>query len=348
MITNTGFKKTALILVSVTSLLAIALPLRLVAGGLDSGGGDAAEVRIDDIRVDLLGWIIAERAASLSLPQGITYEMYVQQMTSVLQRHAVVIGMVSTLEESTTQDSERRVMVDGQLKTCRGFTSVKDHHPHILCSIERFVATSESDQYVLIHHEYAGLTGIEQNQGASSDYEVSKQITDYLTRTTVLKLAIKLKSCSDLTIEDRANLGQKCRTSKGAIFERVERAKFGEAWKLVLGVAKTEIDQEKIYSDRLPDLYGNRGEHHWFETQAWEACQKLGGKLPSKEEFERGEMNGFREVLPNMLEYYFWSAVVHPGYGYFPYIFVGRDGYIYLENSEYSHYDNSVRCVTDR
>jgi len=43
----------------------------------------------------------------------------------------------------------------------------------------------------LIHHEYAGLAGIEKNDGAASDYEISDQLTDFLEKTSVLRLAVK-------------------------------------------------------------------------------------------------------------------------------------------------------------
>ena len=59
-------------------------------------------------------------------------------------------------------------------------------------------STSESKQYKLIHHEFAGLASIENNEGAASDYAISAQITDYLTQQTVLRLAIKPKAINNL------------------------------------------------------------------------------------------------------------------------------------------------------
>ena len=69
-----------------------------------------------------------------------------------------------------------------------------DSKAHILCNILRFKSTSESEQYKLIHHEYAGLAGVENNEGAASDYSLSTQITEYLTLQTVLKLGLKKAS----------------------------------------------------------------------------------------------------------------------------------------------------------
>ncbi len=53
------------------------------------------------------------------------------------------------------------------------------------------MGTSESDQYVLVHHEYAGLAGIEISKGEDSDYQVSNQISGYLENQVIKKLAVK-------------------------------------------------------------------------------------------------------------------------------------------------------------
>lgn len=314
-------------------------------GGTSGGGGDAPEMKIDLIRSDLLEWIQDGRATALELPQDLSYDAYVAQMSAVLKRHAVVIGVVSTREENETQDHERKVVVNGQPKTCRGFVSEKDLLPHILCNEEKFGATSEPEQYKLIHHEYAGLAGVELNLGASSDYGISSQITDYLLPVTVYRLAVKVKPCLELAAADRAKIGQQCRTSVGAIFERVEKQNFGEAWKLIVSTKKTMIDRGLIYSDRLPWTYSNKIESHLFETQAWEACKNKGGYLPSKEEFERGQENGFREILPNMIDAFWTSSVL---YTQDPegavYAFNGS-GFLPSSTAYYRYLEFSVRCV---
>lgn len=161
-------------------------------GGVQGGGGDAGtEMRIDEIRADISKWISEGGGYELKLPADISVEVYRAAMSRNLERHAVIIGAVTSAEESMTSDSELKVIVGGQPKTCRGFISSKDQRPHILCNVERFKATAESKQYSLIHHEYAGLALVEQNVGASSDYSISNQITDYLVSETVLRLAVK-------------------------------------------------------------------------------------------------------------------------------------------------------------
>jgi hypothetical protein len=111
-------------------------------------------------------------------------------MLTFLQPQAVVIGSVTLAEEAATQDSELKVEVDGQPKTCRGFISRNGGLPHIRCNVERFKATGAPEQYRLIHHEYAGLAGVERNTGAASDYTISQQLTDFLVPETILRLSI--------------------------------------------------------------------------------------------------------------------------------------------------------------
>ncbi len=154
------------------------------------GGGDASERRVDEIRADIMKWIGEGGARGLSLPPEIKYETYLFEMEKVLAPHAVIVSFVSTAQESRTRNPELQVIVNGQPKTCRGFQSKKDRSLHVLCNIERFAGTSEAEQYRLIHHEYAGLAGLERNIGASSDYVISNQLTDYLVPETVLRLSV--------------------------------------------------------------------------------------------------------------------------------------------------------------
>ncbi len=174
-------------------------------GSKGGGGGDArTEGRIDEIRADILKWIEQGGFRSLMLSNGVSHESYAKTMGDFLRPQEVVVTAIKTNEENPN-DEELNTRVNGQPKTCKGFFSKKDQRPHILCNVERFWETSESDQYRLVHHEYAGLAMLEKNIGAASDYSISKQITDYLEMTAVLRLAVKdremLKSRCKLSIE---------------------------------------------------------------------------------------------------------------------------------------------------
>jgi hypothetical protein len=187
------------------TVLAHAQELRPVAqsrGNGSSGGGDASEARVDEIRTDLVKWINEGGAAELKLPTRITYDEYRKSMLKVLAPHqTVVVFVTSEQEKSEVDGSERKVSVDNEPKTCRGFVSIQDQLPHILCNIERFAGVKEAEQYRLVHHEYAGLAGVEKNVGPSSDYEVSNQITNYLASETVLRLRVGKPVASTYTCE---------------------------------------------------------------------------------------------------------------------------------------------------
>lgn len=149
-------------------------------GSMVGGGGDGSEDRFNEIRADLLKWVNLGGAKELDLPKEISYGEYVDKMTTILENKIVVVGF-------TNQD----VLVNNAQKTCKGFFSDEDSKFHILCNIARFNSTKDAEQYRLVHHEFAGLVGVEKNEDAASDYEVSNQISDFLTEQTVLKLAVK-------------------------------------------------------------------------------------------------------------------------------------------------------------
>jgi hypothetical protein len=120
-------------------------------------------------------------------------------------------------------------------------------------------------------------------------------------------------------------VGTVVETSKGFEFELMER-KFGdkEAWKdLTSGVTWYDVEDGKY-------------NHH-------DALKRFKDELPTKEEFEEAEKHGFREVLQNIKDRWFWSSSVHPDYSDVAFVFVGSSGGvgIYYRDS----LNGSARCV---
>jgi len=169
----------------------------------------------------------------------------------------------------------------------------------------------------------------------ASQAEMQKTLNTILDRLDQIPPAppveppIEQVACSELSATQRATINQVCVTSKGVKFRRVARANFGEAW----------ADEEgQIWSDRIRNAN---------QYDAIKYCKAIEGKLPSKDDFIRGEANGIREVLPNMKARWFWSSSVHPKYSYFAYFFSGYNGFIdYYYRSNNS--SSSVRCVASR
>lgn len=139
-------------------------------GGVSIGGGDLCEDRIKVIGADLLDWIRQGGPDALNLPAGISVEQYSSKMIEVIQKTKIrCVG---------AHDLGYPVEVDGTPKTCR--FDKRAHETRITCDFQKFRFLSVSDRYVLIHHEYAGLSGIEQPKGDDSTYEVSNQISEFL------------------------------------------------------------------------------------------------------------------------------------------------------------------------
>ena len=132
-------------------------------GGFDHGnGGDMCENRIRSVRDELSQWLTNGGAAGLRLPANVTHEDYRRTMLNAMSTAKVSCGNVS-------------LFVGRAEKTCKNFTDRRGAL-RIQCNSERFMANSRSNQFILVHHEYAGLAGFEVNNGEVSNYDISNQI----------------------------------------------------------------------------------------------------------------------------------------------------------------------------
>lgn len=134
------------------------------------GGGDPCEEKFQGIARDLLAWIKGLGSRELSLPANLSNEDYSVRMSAQIQK-----AKVSCVASG---DPGYPVQVDGVPKVCR--FDVSADGGHITCDLKKFLSLSDSNQYVLVHHEYAGLANIEVSTGSVSDYSVSSQISDLL------------------------------------------------------------------------------------------------------------------------------------------------------------------------
>jgi hypothetical protein len=158
------------------------LPTVSFAGGSSvRGGGDPCEDRIQDIGADLKSWIVKGGAAGLKLPAALTANKYADNMLSKIDSAKIqCVG---------PGDKDFPIQVQGTAKVCRfdkGFMKSR-----ITCDYSKFQALNDSEQYVLVHHEYAGLAGIENPNGDESTYTISNQITAYLEDQVIKRLAVK-------------------------------------------------------------------------------------------------------------------------------------------------------------
>ncbi len=154
------------------------------AGHVTGNGGDLCEDRINVVRDDIKTWIVKGGSKDLRLPKDISLDQYNSQM----------LNEISKAKVSCTDD---KIFIGSSEKTCM---NDKDENgtPYIRCNIDRFKANNSESQYVLVHHEYAGLSGFEVNHGESSAYFLSNQLSEYLVSKVDVKLGIKDPSHHDL------------------------------------------------------------------------------------------------------------------------------------------------------
>lgn len=162
----------------------ITLSAQARSQGQDRGGGDPCEDRIKIIRNDLISWINKGGAKGLQLPSSLTEEQYSTAMLEQMEKASIrCVG---------PNDEGYPVTVDGTPKVCRFDRTARASR--ITCDFAKFDATKEEKQYELIHHEYAGLAGLESPRGSDSNYFLSNQISAQLVDQVVKKLAVKERS----------------------------------------------------------------------------------------------------------------------------------------------------------
>jgi hypothetical protein len=179
------------------ALIATALIISLPAlAGKETGGGDICENNFRTVSLDVKSWILRGGANELLLPAGVQLDDYVKSMTEQIDSASIkCVG---------PNDVGYPVEVSGTPKTCK---FVRDEFGStIFCDIQKFDELTEDDRYVLVHHEYAGLAGVEKPKGGVSNYEVSNQISAFLEATVSKKLAVKSRASILGTIDGNYKL----------------------------------------------------------------------------------------------------------------------------------------------
>lgn len=160
-------------------LLAILASGNLAAseGDRAGNGGDPCEDRFTEIRDDIKSWINGGGSRGLRLPEGVSQEQY----------DAAMLSKIGAARVGCTRE---KIEVRGEEKVCRNQITGTGA-ARITCNREAFLALGIEDQYMLTHHEYAGLAGFEENAGAVSIYPLSRQISGFLESQIIRRLAIK-------------------------------------------------------------------------------------------------------------------------------------------------------------
>jgi len=163
------------------ALCVLTMSLNLFAAGEGAtNGGDNCENKIKTIALDIQHWITNGGAKAMNFKGEVDLESYESKMLDVLDGETKISCVSRGIELMNVE------------KTCINFEN------KIECNYDRFMTLNSEEQYILIHHEYAGLAGIEVNESWSSDYFYSSQLSLFLENQVVKKLAIKKNNFPDL------------------------------------------------------------------------------------------------------------------------------------------------------
>ena len=303
------------------------------AGGSSGGGGQRCQDVFESRRKDIADWIQAgaDSVKNGTEPVGSALLDFKKSNTNLAdydQKMLAKIALTKTGEGDQSAigctDKAEDVMVDGKYKTCKAFGT--SDQAQILCYsgilqdgkwTGGFMGSSDDDQYWQVHHEFAVLSGFEDQADRDSDYELSDQLVGrsgypgFIVTEQVRKIALKpaseseqsgaINQCQNLDLRS-VPVGTKCKTSKNVVFELEARTAehHKEVWK--------DLKRHIIWSDRLDIAYDQNGadsactsNHDTFEARGGEALQDIQYRLPGLKDFQTATADGFDEVLPNIL-----------------------------------------------
>ncbi|WP_413585026.1 ankyrin repeat domain-containing protein [Bdellovibrio sp. HCB274] len=175
---------------AIALLICFASPLanaQSLLGNDRGNGGDPCELSFISIRNDIRQWIIRGGSAVLQFPANLSLNQY-------------NTSMVQQIDSAVISCTEEKLTIGSSEKTCVNYRD-KQGRPMITCNLRRFTEAGEAAQYVLVHHEYAGLAGMEVNNGEASDYRISSQIS-----VSVIKPPTPIQCLMDSSLPDSQKL----------------------------------------------------------------------------------------------------------------------------------------------
>lgn len=145
--------------------------------------------------------------------------------------------------------------------------------------------------------------------------------------------------CRDFDLR-AAKPGFTCQSAKGGTFSLVHRHENGaEIWK--------DEGAGVYWGDKLPDRIRRRAARELCAADR-EGVTRVGPQpvqtLPTLKDFETAEKHGFREVLPNMKDHYYWIDSSVPGAKNIGHMFNGNVGKPEIVVYRSINFEN-VRCI---
>lgn len=164
----------------VTSLTLLLFTLTAQAQTNSGNGGSVLENESRTILVNIRDWIKSENYLSMKGPAP--RADYASKMLSVLENLPLTTFLSKEQYEARFSDG----------KDCHNFP--EQNPPEIVCNQDTFPNDIEK-RYRILHHEVAGLAGIENNNGdPRSNYIYSDQVSGELKFEIIKRLPIREKS----------------------------------------------------------------------------------------------------------------------------------------------------------
>ena len=341
--------------------------------GTEGHGGDGCELKLQKIFGDL-NYFVSEGKKQNKGPYLLDYKNgkidaanYIDRMEDQLSRKIVIpsdgaLPRTSAGRYLILECSKDPVYVleggEAVEKMCKNFDGDKTV-AHIQCNRDSFMKADNYDdpeyrahedlRYSTLHHELAGLSGIE----GTSQYLLSSQITAF--RTEKMMSVLALEPQREISPEESHTLLRQV-SSNGHLFTRdFTHPELGEAWKDESGL---------VWGDVVKDQLGSPKSMTEFEALNY--CTQIGASLPKKKQLDslakylgNGSTDGYNPIiLPHLAGFFFWSSTLDDEFNSANYIFVGSSGDYgaaqkekntgsYHFRGELTEFTTRVRCVNN-
>ena len=205
-----------------------------------------------------------------------------------------------------------------------------------------------SSPFVKLTHDFFSSVSAK----LTNQHELSSEIRNASLTSLQNRMKSEAKSKEDVhAVVQKISSSRFEATSTGAVFEPGKHLSLGS-----VVIAPNGL----MWSAALPGIYKNEGTLNGDEitdSAAVKACEKIGGRLPSQEEYDglrkyfdlqqRGQMtmegqSDLQRIFPDMIGKWFWASSVRPRGSIFGYAFNCFHG---SEHYPPRHNENSVLCV---
>jgi hypothetical protein len=214
---------------------------------MDRGnGGDPDVGKFRKIGSEIQSWIQGGYANKITLPAGMTLQKYVTAMDAAFNAYHVSFV-------------DRSISVRGVQRMCKN-TNDRVNGAQIVCQrslILRELNANSDGIYQLIHHEVAGIAGLEVNIGQESDTRLSDQITK---KVVVNRLPVEMGKAPFVAY---ANAEGSVNSCVGRALNRFLRKEFSVGWDVKIASYANSAQRGWNYRRKCSDTL-----FEWFNADA--------------------------------------------------------------------------------